>query len=217
MIDKNPVGYFDKVLAMDCETTGLCFSNNDPHHNKETGEAHQAVSWGLIIADADTLEPIEELYVEIQWNDKSISQRKDSPEFGKIAEGIHGLSYQHLETHGISEFEAVEKIGELILKHWGPNGRIATMGHNVHTFDLPFFRDVFQRHGIELKFGSRHYDSNSLGFGTVGAFNSDDLFATVGLEERTTHNALDDAHMSLESFRRIRTLWDSRVGVKSYV
>lgn len=216
MSTTRPVGSFDYLLAIDCETTGLCFNSDDVTNNPNTGEHHQTVSWGVIVADAQTLKPIEELYVEIKWNQLSKRQRQNNPNFGERAESVHGLSYDYLEENGVTEEEAVLAIGNLIMKYWGPKGNIRTLGHNVHTFDMPFLRDLFRRNGIELSFGNRHYDTNSIGFCTVGSFNSDDLFSTMGMEARQTHNALDDAHMALESARRIRTLWNDMVGIKAY-
>lgn len=205
-----PMGYFDYLLAIDCETTGISFNSDDP------SVGHQAVSWGIIVADAHTLKPIEELYVEIKWNDELKRKRAEDPEFGKQAERIHGLTLSYLDENGLDEEEAVLKIGELILKYWGPEVSIRTLGHNVHLFDLAFLKAMFRRHGIELRFGCRHMDSNSLGFGTVGSFRSDDLFTSLGLNERRLHNSLDDARMALESFRRVRVLWNNCVGVNAY-
>lgn len=202
-----PKGYFKHLLAIDCETTGLCFGNDNPVYNSTTGERHQTVSWGLIVADSETLKPVEELYVEIKWNDESKRQRKENPNFGKGAEKIHGLTYEYLEKNGIEEEEALVKIGELILKYWGPTVSIRTLGHNVHLFDLQFLRDLFEKHGINLKFGNRHYDTNSSGFMTFGTWNSDELFEAVGFDARGSHNALADAHMALETARIIRMLF----------
>lgn len=205
-----PKGYFQYLLAIDCETTGLTVNNRDP------SVGHQPISWGIIVADSKTLKPVEELYVEIKWNKQSKSARDADASFGKEAERIHGLTYQYLEENGISEEDAVVMIGELILKYWGPENNIRTLGHNVHLFDLQFLRSMFERYGIRLKFGNRHMDSNSLAFGTVGSFNSDDLFKTLGFEQRTKHNALDDAKMSLESFRLIKLIWNKKVGINAY-
>lgn len=200
-----PRGYFDFLLAMDCETTGLSYNTDD------ASIGHQAVSWGIIVADAKTLKPIEELYVEIKWNEQSVAARNQDPKFGKTAEKIHGLTFDHLDQNGMDESEAVLLIGSLIMKYWGPTVSIRTLGHNVHLFDLPFFRAMFRRHGIELSFGNRHYDTNSIGFVAFDTFNSDDLFERVGFDLRGTHNALDDAKMALESARRIRVLCQSAV------
>lgn len=211
-----PRGYFDFLLAIDCETTGLCFTSDSPVYNPKTEERHQALSWGIIVADAKTLKPVDDLYVEIKWNQSSKDQRVRNPRFGREAEKIHGLTFEYLEENGVDEEEAVALIGELVLTYWGPDVSIRTLGHNVHMFDVPFLRDMFHRHEIPLRFGNRHMDSNSLAFGTVGTFNSDDLFSTLGMEEREKHNSLDDAKMALESFRIIRTLWKGKVGISAY-
>ena len=202
-----PRGHFDFILAIDCETTGLKFGSD------YADDGHQAVSWGVVVADAATLKPIEELYVEIKWNQQSKDARKKDSSFGKRAEEIHGLTYEYLEKNGIDEEEAVATVGSLILKYWGPEVSIRTLGHNVHLFDLFFLRSMFRRHGIELKMASRHYDSNSLSFGTLGTFNSDDMFSVMGFDRRGTHNALEDIKMTLETYRIIRTLWQQKVGV----
>lgn len=204
-----PRGSFDFLLGMDCETTGLCTNNETPVFN-DKGERHQTVSWGFVVANVQTLRPIEKLYLEIKWNDKSKAQREANPEFGLKAESIHGLTYDHLEQNGITEEEAVLQIGNLIVKHWG-NTNIRTLGHNVHTFDLPFLRDIMTRHGVHFAFGNRHYDTNSIGFATFGTFNSDDLFELIGFEHREEHNALTDAEQALETTRVIRTIFQQAI------
>ncbi len=202
-----PRGYFEKLLVIDCETTGLCFSAENPVFNPATGERHQAVSWGLIVADAKTLRPIDRVYVEIKWNKESKRQKKSDPSFGGRAEQVHGLTYEYLEKNGLTEEEAVEKIGNLIITHFGPSNPLKTLGHNVHLFDVPFLRDLFERTGVPLTFGNRHYDTNSMGFATFGTFNSDDLFELVGCPKRDDHNALTDAEQALEATRIIRKIF----------
>lgn len=204
-----PRGSFDYMLAIDCETTGLCLNYETPVANPKTGERHQAISWGIIVADAKTLKPIEKLYIEVKWNKASKAQRKEDSSFGTKAEQIHGLDFQYLEKNGVTEEEAVIQIGNLIVKYWGPTVSIRTLGHNVHLFDLPFLRDLFERMGVPLSFGNRHYDTNSIGFATLGTFNSDDLFEAVGFEKRGDHNALTDAEQALEATRIIRTIFRS--------
>jgi len=200
-------GEFQYILGMDCETTGLCFRTPTPTHNPKTGERHQTVSWGFVVIDAKTLKSVDELYLEIKWNEHSIEQRSKNPNFGKKAEKIHGLTYDKLEQNGINEDDAVVAISALILKYWGPENPIACLGHNVHLFDVAFLRDLFERYNIDLKVGNRHYDTNSIGYFTVGAYNSDELFELVGLGKRGAHNALDDAKMAFEAARRIKMIF----------
>lgn len=197
-----PRGYFEKLLAVDCETTGLTFGVDDP------SIGHQAVSWGMIVTDFKTLKPIDELYVEIKWNAESKAARKKDPSFGKRAEEIHGLSYEYLEKNALSEEEAVVEIMNFLLPHWGPTSCIPLLGHNVVTFDLWFLKRTTRPYGIELKHGSRHYDTNTISGICWGEFNSDDLFTACGLGEREAHNALEDARNSLESARLTRMIFN---------
>ena len=194
-----PRGYYQKILAMDCETTGLASNCDDPSYNPKTGDTYQSVSWGLIVADAQTLKPIEKMYIEIQWDGESV--------WDKRAEKIHGLTKEHLKENGFTQSEAVEAIGSLLMKHWGPTGRIGTLGHNVATFDLWFFKRLFRKFDIELSFGNRHVDTSSIGFVNWETYTSDALFEAVGFEERGEHNALEDARHALESDRITRLLF----------
>jgi DNA polymerase III epsilon subunit-like protein len=206
-----PRGYFKYVLAVDSETTGLCFKNYDhnenPVYNSTTGERHQALSWGFLVVDTEDFSIVDELYIEVQWNEESLLQRHEDPSFGKKAEEVHGLTLSYLEEHGIPEEEAVMLIGELILKWFGPENAIKLLGHNVHLFDLAFLRDLFKRYGIALKFGNRHYDTNSGAFMTFGTWNSDDLFEQIGFEARGDHNALDDIKMTVEAARIMKMIF----------
>jgi DNA polymerase III epsilon subunit-like protein len=204
-------GKFSFILGIDCETTGLCFDNDSPIYNEKTGEYHQAISWGVLVIDATTLEVVEECYVEIAWNDMSKTQREEDPKFGTFAEKVHGLTFEHLEENGMDEEEAVAEIVSMILKYWGPTTGIVTLGHNVHTFDMPFLRDMCRRHGIELKFNNRHVDTNSIGFANWETYNSDDLFEMLGFEDRKEHNALDDIKQTLEAVKVSRIVFQAAI------
>jgi hypothetical protein len=205
MINKKPRGYFKHVLAVDVETSGMCYGTDDPSYNPKTGETYQIVSIGLVVADVATFKPVEELYLEIKWDGESV--------WSKEAEGVHGLTKQYLEEHGVDRVTAVEEIGNLVIKYWGPDTPICLLGHNVATFDLWFFKRLMRSEGIHLRFGNRYIDSQSAGIATFGTFNSDDLFAAAGFPERdpSKHNALDDAKMALTSVRLIKQLWNELV------
>lgn len=198
-----PRGYIEKLLVIDSETSGMALGSDDPSFDPSTGETYQSIAWGLIVADAFTLEPVEKLYVEIKWNGESVWSAK--------AQAIHGLSLEHLEEHGVSEEEAVIAIASLILKYWGPDSPVHLGGHNVATFDLPFLRRLLRSQGLEIKFGHKYVDSNSIGFATFGTHNSDDLFEAVGCPARDPHkhNALVDAENSLEAMRTVKQLFNA--------
>lgn len=199
--DKKPRGYIEKILIVDSETTGMAYGCDDPSYNPTTGETYQAVSWGMIVADAFTLKPIERLYVEIKWNGESVWDPR--------AQAVHGLSLDYLEENGMSEEDAVVEIASLILKYWGPDSPVHLGGHNVATFDLPFLRRLLRSQGLEIKFGHKYIDSNSVGFTTFGTHNSDDLFEAVGCATRGDHNALEDAENTLTALRTIKQLFNA--------
>lgn len=196
-----PRGFFEYVLAIDCETTGLFFNVDDPSYDPKNDKTHQALSWGIIVADAQTLKPIEKLYLEIKWNGES--------EWNKKAENIHGMSKEYLEENGVTEEDAAVAIANLILKYWGPENKICLLGHNVVTFDMFFLKRLMRKFEIELKFGNRHIDTFSVGNVTMEIFNSDDLFEECGMETRGKHNAMEDIEYTLESARRIRLIFQS--------
>lgn len=199
--DNKPAGYMERILVVDSETSGMAFNSDDPSIDSVTGETYQSVSWGLIVADASTFQPIERLYVEIKWNGESVWDPR--------AQAVHGLTLDYLEENGMSEEDAVVAIASLILKYWGPDASVSLGGHNVGTFDLPFLRRLMRSQGIEIKFAHRHVDSSSVGLATFGTFTSDGLFEAVGIEARGKHNALDDAEGSLTALRTVKQLFNA--------
>ena len=195
-----PIGYFDKFLAFDVETSAINYNNK-----ANPGEGCQIVSIAIIVTDAKSLKPIDKLYLEIQYNGTALW----SPE----AEKIHGLSKSHLLTNGVSEEDAVLEIGSLILKYWPLKTRIHCLGHNVVGFDIIFLRNLFDKFDMQLNIANRHIDTFTLMHTLLGAFNSEDGFTTIGLSERTEHNAMEDIEMTIETVRRLKLLWNSKVGL----
>jgi DNA polymerase III epsilon subunit-like protein len=196
-------GYITRLLVLDCETTGLHFNQDDPALGDGKKGYFQAVAWGLIVVNAVTLEPIEELYLEIQWDGQSIWNTK--------AENIHGLSKAYLKSNGVTRAEAVEAIGNLIIDHWGIDTPVHVLGHNPQ-FDLAFLKADLRSEGLEIKFGNKMVDTNSIGFAVYSTHNSDDLFEMVGLPKREDHNALEDARNALYVVKVTRTLAEACFG-----
>lgn len=193
-----PKSYFQHILALDTETSGLFFNNDSPCFDPASGKHYQIVSIGLIVADSETLLPVEQLYLEIKWNGESLWDAK--------AQSIHGLTPEYLEENGVDEEQAVVEICNLILKYWGPTSSVSLLGHNVATFDIYFLKQLLRKFDIDIKFSRRHVDSLSAGFAAFTAYDSDDLFEAVGFKKRETHNSLTDAKQALNSVRIIRQL-----------
>ncbi len=198
-----PKGYITKLLVIDAETSGLHFGADDPAIDSKTGQYYQAVSWGIVVADAQTLDIIDELYLEIKWDGESL--------WSDQAEKIHGLSRAHLEENGVDMADAVAEIASLILDHWGPNSPVMLAGHNP-SFDKAFLNQTLRSEGINIRYAHRMIDTNSVGFTVFGTYNSDDLFEMVGLPTRGKHNALDDAKAALQVLKITRTMADECFG-----
>lgn len=186
-------GRFTKCIAVDCETSGINFNDLNP------AKDYQIVSLGMVVADAKTFLPIDELYVTIKWNGEAI--------WSDEAEKIHGLSKEFLQTTALSEEDAVVEIAEFILKHFSIKESLVLLGHNVATFDLWFIKTLLLKYELPFKFAHRQLDTFSLSMATVRAFNSDDLFYKMGLPDRKLHNALEDAKYALSTYRRISKIW----------
>lgn len=190
-----------RVLAMDCETSGINWKAARSDCDESIARGFQSVSWGLVVADTKDYKPIDERYVEIKWNGESRWEPK--------AEEVHGLSKEYLEENGMDEEEAIIEMVEFIMEYFDITKPLYCLGHNVASFDIPFFRNLLYRHEVGgIRFAQRHFDTFSLSMGTVKMHDSNDLFHKVGLNTREAHNSLEDAKYSLESFRRINLAWE---------
>lgn len=181
----------DKVMAIDVETTG--FNRGD-----DITRNHQIVSIGLIVATED-FQPVEKFYCEIKWNGTS--------HWSSQAQKIHGLSREYLEENGMEESEAAVVIAEFILKHYDPEDAIVFVGHNPRNFDIPFFKKLMYKYGMEFKIAHRAIDSFSAGYVCLGTKNSDELFETF-YPKRNTHDSLEDAAMCLGVCRKLRKIFE---------
>ncbi len=198
------------ILGMDCETSGLFFSKDvdraypDPSYNPITKEYFQSVSWGLIVIDNEKLEIVDELYVMIRWDGES--------KWSLEAERVHGLSRHYLEDNGVDELEAAVIIAEFIMKYWGPDDAICTLGHNSPTFDHHFFRRLLVKYELMPKFGNRHVDTNTVGMSVFNTHTSDELFELLGIV-RQQHNALEDIKASFQAYKYARQIGNKVLGV----
>ena len=188
---------FTRGLAIDVETSGLSFGD-DP------SDGYQILSIGLIVFNVKDYLPIEKLYLEIKWNGED--------KWDDYAEKIHKLSKDYLEKNGVDEEEAVADIMEFILRHFSPDKAITLLGHNVATFDKPFFRKLLRKFGFEVKFSHRALDSFPLGFVSVGAFDSDELFTSLGFPARKAHNAMEDIELTLKTYRILNKIMREAIG-----
>lgn len=190
-----PQGWFNKFLAIDCETSGLNFD----HTNPDITDGYQSVSWGLIVSDLKTMKPIDELYVEIKWDGESKWHHK--------AERVHGLSKEYLAANGMDSEEAAIEIAQFIGSHFDVDETIVCMGHNVARFDIPFLKKLLIKHDFPFSISHRCLDSSSLAAMTIGTFTSQEMFDYLGIERGKVHNALEDCRATLKACRLIRKMF----------
>lgn len=197
---------FDLVLACDAETSGIAFGSIDPTFHSVTAETYQALSFGLIVADVHTLQPIDTFYVEIKHDEQY--------DWSPGAEKVHGMSQEYLEANGVTMAEAAQKIVAFLEPYFGPIEsvrKLVLLGHNVATFDRYFLDELLKAGGYTVQFGNRHIDTFSMGVTLLNCFDSNELFDTLGLaRDPNAHNALEDAKHALKAARLMKKFFNQK-------
>lgn len=184
------------ILCIDWETTGTNWKTLE-----DTFANYQGISFGAIVVDAITLEPVEDLYREIKFN-------SDKYQWSKEAEAIHGLSIEYLEANGLSSEDACIDLASLILKYFG-TGKVMFMGHNTE-FDIKATEQLFNDNGLEIQVHHIKLDSSSLAHALINEYRSDIVFEVLGgIDKRECHNALGDAYACLTSIRNARQIFEA--------
>jgi hypothetical protein len=207
MYSRNGIGKFS--LWIDWETSGADFDDG----YDVTFSKYQGVSVGLVIADNETFEEVDSLYVEFKFD-------KDKYKWTEGAEKVHGLTIEHLEEHGVSREEGAAEIINFIIEYFGmevlsqgplPSKRVCIGGHNV-AFDLFALEHLLAEFGFRLGVHHVRLETSSAGFIAMNQYKSNDLFSFFGSTERSAHNALEDARLSLSVARGIRSIVMSVLG-----
>ncbi len=187
-------------LWLDFETSGADFDSG------ETFKKYQGISFGAVIADNETLEEVDSLYCEMQFDTKYI--------WTDGAEKIHGLSREYLEKYGAPREEALAFLLEFIAKYIGAGNKVCIGGHNVE-FDInalnQLTEDVVEK-GFRIPIHHVKLETSGASFIAIGKYRSDDVFSFFGGADRKAHNALDDARLALASARGIKQLVQAALG-----
>jgi DNA polymerase III alpha subunit (gram-positive type) len=183
-----------KAICIDWETSGSTWGG-------DSSILHQGISFGLVVFDTRTFDPIDMIYHEIKFDS---SKYKWSNE----AQAVHGISREYLEQNGISQEDAAVAMVEILLKHFGPDPTIMFLGHNV-GFDVLFTKQLLEPFELMFKTHNVLLDTACTALITMGIHKSDLVFEALGLEERQMHNALEDCLMTIEACKRIRMIFEA--------
>lgn len=178
------------ALGIDWETSGFSTPNY--------AQSHQGVSFGAIIFDVHKLEPVEEIYLEILFDDKKYKWEDG-------AERVHGLSREHLATNGVSQEVAAVELCNLIVKYIGTDD-VMLLGHRVH-FDRAFTEQLTNSIGVQLSYHPTVIDTASMSTVLMEMSKSEEIFQTLGMPPRKEHNALEDIRFTLRSVQRMKELF----------
>jgi len=173
-------------LAIDWETSGYSLPNY--------ASKHQGISYGAIIFDVKTLDPIESLYREIHFNPKYI--------WDAGAERVHGITQSYLAKNGVPQQDAAFELASLVNRYLG-NDNVMVLGHRVH-FDIAFTNQLMDSAGMEFTYHPTKIDSCSMATILLELTYSEDIFSILGLPPRGQHNALEDIMYTLESVKRMK-------------
>ncbi len=191
MKDKNEKISFG--LAIDWETSGYSIPNY--------ASKHQGISYGAIIFDVKTLEPVESLYNEIKFGNNYL--------WDPGAERVHGITKEHLAKNGKTQEEAAFELADLVNRYLG-NDNVMVLGHRVH-FDIAFTDQLMAIAGMEFTYHPTKIDSCSMATILLELTYSDDIFKMLGLPQRGQHNALEDIMLTLAAVKKMKEYFISGV------
>jgi DNA polymerase III epsilon subunit-like protein len=181
-------------ISIDWETSGSDFGG-------DSSKSYQGISFGAVIFNTETFEPVETLYRELHFDSSKYKWSED-------AEKIHGLSQTHLAANGIPRDEALADLLDLILRYIGAESKIFFLGHNVQ-FDIDFTLQLANDFDVQLVPHHVSLETSGAGFIAIGKYRSDDVFEFfTGKTREGAHNALDDALMALEVVRNMRAMFN---------
>lgn len=150
-------------LALHIETTGICTDLDKPINN-----GNDIVCIAAAICDKKSFKTLDKKIIFIN------SDRDD------IGTRWHGITKGFLDDEGLDEEGALEELLNFILEYFTIDSTIICLGQNVHSFVLPFVKQLLQRNEIYLKFSSNALDVFSVTVPTIGETSISELIEMFG-------------------------------------
>lgn len=184
-------------LCIDWETSGSYFDNKI-----NQTDVIQGIQLGAVVFNRKTFEIVESLEFNIKFDSNKY-------EWHESAEKIHGLTKEMLEETGVTQEVAAIGLGNLVMKYWYDTP-VLLYGHNTQ-YDLNFTKQLMMPFDIMFNTAITVLDLSTLGVVLFDLHKSDDIFNLCGLPERTKHNALEDATMTIAAFKTLKNLFDMAI------
>jgi DNA polymerase III epsilon subunit-like protein len=196
-------------LVVDWETTGL---RQHETPSRSYLEGPQGIEIGAVLVELPNFEPIGEFSSRVKFLGQAHGISYSGPIYESLtwsdeAQRVHGISPNDL-IDAPSPNEVADCLIKFILNtahiedpHKQP---IMICGHNP-AGDAYCVRQLLFLGGEEtkLRFHHRMIDSFTLGYMLLGTKSSNELFEMVSGVVRGTHNALEDARLTLAAFQHL--------------
>jgi DNA polymerase III epsilon subunit-like protein len=184
-------------LSIHVETTGINNVIDEPVYKN-----NEIVCLSAVVCEKRTFKTIDEIIIFIDHGLRDIGTR------------WHGITPEFLEENGLDEESAVVEFSNFILQYFDPDGSIITLGQNVHSFVLPFVKNLLYRNEVYIYFSSNSLDVFSITVPTIGETTIKELIELFGdvdkLEpsyQQEEYACLLKAKTFVEVFRKIDKTW----------
>lgn len=199
-------------LVIDWETTGL-------RQHETTWQTYlegpQGIEIGVIAVELPAFTPVAEFTSRVRFLGQRHGIAYGGPHYERLtwsdeAQLVHGLSAHDL-VHEPMPSEVADKLVRFVHSSFGIDDPqkhpVMICGHNP-AGDAYYVRQLLFLGSVQdkIRFHHRMLDSFTLGYMLLGAKSSNELFQRVSGTVRTTHNALQDAKLTLDAFRHLHSI-----------
>jgi hypothetical protein len=202
----------DFGIVIDWETTGIR-QHETPWRTYLEGP--QGIELGAIAVKLPEFEPLGEFSARIRFLGSRNGIAYGGPEHEQLtwsdeAQAVHGISVTELAK----ALTPVEAAGNFLRFAHSVTGiadfhkhPVMICGHNPAS-DAYYLRQLLFLGGVErkIRFHARMLDSFTIGYMLLGTKSSTELFKHISGVVRTTHNALQDAQLTLNAFRQLNSV-----------
>lgn len=184
-------------LSIHVETTGINSSIDKPVY-----EDNEIVCLSAAVCEKETFKEVDEFTVFIDHGLEDVGTR------------WHGINTAFLEEEGVDEETAVVEFANFLLEYFNPDASIIAMGQNVHSFVLPFVKNLLYRNEVYIHFSANSLDVFSVTVPTIGETTIKELIELFGdvdklplTYQREEYACLLKTKTFIQVFRKVDKLW----------